>query len=229
MAGTGPVSRRERPAKPALSQATIIDAAMTLLATDGLDGVSMRRVAQALDTGPASLYVYVRNRDELVALLMDQIAGAIALPTVGPHTDWREQLIDLMLAGIKELGRYPGIAVAMFATVPQSPNALAVTETMLALLGQGGLSRQARAWAVDVLALYITAAGAEQTMHAEKGKADLLLQDVHTGAREAFADLSAEQYPQITDLHQELTYGSMEQRTRWSIDVLINGILNTPP
>jgi AcrR family transcriptional regulator len=202
---------------------------MALLATEGLDGVSMRRVAQALDTGPASLYVYVRNRDELVTLLIDQIAGAIALPIVGPQTDWREQLIALLLAGIKELGRYPGIAVAMSATMPQSPNALAVTDSMLALLERGGLSRQARAWAVDVLALYITAAGAEQTVQAAQGRAELLNQEVHAGARAVFADLPAEQYPHVTDLYEELTYGTIEQRTRWSIDVLINGILNTQP
>jgi AcrR family transcriptional regulator len=148
-----PVSRRERPAKPALSQETIVDAAMALLESDGLDGVSMRRVAQSLDTGPASLYVYVKSRDELIALIMDRIAGEITLPAVGAGADWREQLIDLLLASIKGLGRYPGIAVAMFATVPTGPNALALTDVILKLLAQGGLSRQAQAWAVDLLAL----------------------------------------------------------------------------
>ena len=221
------MSRRDRPAKPALSQETIVDAAMVLLDADGLDGVSMRRVAQALDTGPASLYVYVRNRDELIGLLIDRIAGTITLPVVGPDTDWREQLIELMLNGIKALGRYPGVAVAMFANVPDSPNALALTDALLGLLTQGGLSRQARAWAVDLLALYIVAAGTEETLHAQRGTEELRKTDVHRGAREVFAGLPAEQYPNITDLHEELTYGTAEQRTRWSIDVMINGILAT--
>jgi AcrR family transcriptional regulator len=229
MARPDPVSRRDRPAKPALSQETIVDTAMALLDAHGLDAVSMRRVAQALDTGPASLYVYVRNRDELVSLLMDRIAGAIALPVAGSDADWREQLIDLMLAGIKELARHPGIAVAMFATVPDSPNALAVTDAMLGLLAQGGMSRQARAWAVDVLALYITAAGTEETLYAEQGTAELRDNPVHTPARDVFAALPPDRYPNITDLHEELTYGSAEQRTRWSINVLINGILATDP
>jgi AcrR family transcriptional regulator len=200
---------------------------MALLESDGLDGVSMRRVAQSLDTGPASLYVYVKSRDELIALIMDRIAGEITLPGGGAGADWREQLIDLLLASIKGLGRYPGIAVAMFATVPTGPNALALTDVILRLLAQGGLSRQARAWAVDLLALYIAAAGTEETIHAEQGHSDLVENEVHTEARDVFAGLPAERYPTITDLHRELTYGTAEQRTRWSIDVLLNGILAT--
>jgi AcrR family transcriptional regulator len=223
----GPVSRRERPAKPALSQETIVDAAMALLEADGLDGVSMRRVAQALDTGPASLYVYVKNRDELVALIMDRLAGEIALPVVEPGADWRSQLIDLLLAAIKELGRHPGMAAAMFATVPHGPNSLALTEVILKLLAQGGLSRQTQAWAVDLLALYVAAAGTEATISAEQGTAELRNGDVHAGIRDVFAGLPPERYPAITDLHRELTYGSAERRTRWSIDVLLNGILAT--
>jgi AcrR family transcriptional regulator len=222
-----PVSRRQRPAKPALSQETIVDAAMALLESDGLDGVSMRRVAQALDTGPASLYVYVKSRDDLVALIMDRIAGAIPVPAAEVGGDWREQLVDLMLAAITELGRYPGVAVAMFATVPTGPNSLALTEAMLRLLAQGGLSRQAQAWAVDLLALYLAAAATEATIHTERGSAEHLDNDVHTEVRDVFAGLPAQQYPSITDLHRELTYGTGEQRTRWSIDALLNGILAT--
>ena len=202
---------------------------MDLLIAEGLDGVSMRRVAQALDTGPASLYVYVRNRDDLVALLLDRIAGEITLPVLGPATDWREELINLLLSAIKELGRYPGIAATMFAGVPTGPNALALTEAMLALLAQGGLSRQARAWAVDVLALYATAAATEETLHAAQGRSELRQNDVNPGVRDVFAGVPADRYPNLADLHQELTYGSAEQRTRWGLNVLINGVLATDP
>jgi AcrR family transcriptional regulator len=226
MERAGPVSRRNRPAKAALSQDTIVDAAMELLTAEGLDGVSMRRVAQTLDTGPASLYVYVQNRDELIALLMDRIAGDITLPP-DDGTGWRERLIGLMLAAIRELSRYPGIAVRMFATIPTGPNALALTDALLGLLAQAGLDRQTRAWAVDVLALYIVANGTEATLHVELGTPHLSQGPGPTQPRNPFAGLPPERYPNLTDLREEFTYGSSEQRTRWSIDVLINGILAT--
>ena len=50
-------SRRERPAKQALTRQGIIDAAFVIMGEEGLGRVTMRRIAQALDTGPASLYV----------------------------------------------------------------------------------------------------------------------------------------------------------------------------
>ena len=74
-----PRSRRDRPAKPALSREAIVDAALAIVREEGIDALSMRRLAQALDTGPASLYVYVANRDALWELLFDA-----ALATVRP-------------------------------------------------------------------------------------------------------------------------------------------------
>src|SRR3954453_19067426 len=72
-----PRSRRERPAKPPLSRDALVAAALEIARTEGVDAVSMRRVAQALDTGPASLYVYVADRDELHELLFDAAIGRI--------------------------------------------------------------------------------------------------------------------------------------------------------
>src|SRR4051794_14333618 len=60
-----PRSRRERPAKPPLSREAIVAAALDIARTEGVEALSMRRVAQALDTGAASLYVYVADRREL--------------------------------------------------------------------------------------------------------------------------------------------------------------------
>ena len=69
-----PVSRRDRPAKPPLSRAGILDAAVAIVEKEGADKLTMRRLAAALDTGPASLYVYVKNTTELNALLMTVIS-----------------------------------------------------------------------------------------------------------------------------------------------------------
>src|SRR3954453_9693604 len=59
-----PRSRRNRPAKPPLSRDAIVAAALEIARTEGVEALSMRPVAQALDTGPASPYVYVADGDE---------------------------------------------------------------------------------------------------------------------------------------------------------------------
>ena len=79
-----PRSRRERPAKPALTREGIVAAAVAVLRAEGLRKVTMRRLAEELDTGPASLYVYVRNAAELHAAILDELLG-----TVGPVSSGR--------------------------------------------------------------------------------------------------------------------------------------------
>src|SRR3954468_17348154 len=81
---TAPRSRRARPAKPPLSREAIVDAALAIVRDEGVEALSMRRVAQALDTGPASLYVYVADRDELHELLFDAAAATSRPPTPLP-------------------------------------------------------------------------------------------------------------------------------------------------
>ena len=104
-----PTSRRARPAKAALSRDLIIETALDLLRNEGYEATSMRRVAQALDTGPASLYVYVANRDELLDLMLDRAVSEIEVPEPDPAR-WREQLKELMQAQARLMTEdYPGL------------------------------------------------------------------------------------------------------------------------
>src|SRR3954449_6720403 len=161
-----PRSRRARPAKPALSREAIVDAALAIVREEGIDALTMRRIAQALDTGPASLYVYVANRDELHELLFDAAIGTIETEPLDPAR-WREQ--------VKELGRrmvnvmvedYPGIAILAMARIPVGDNALRLIEAMLTLLKAGGASDQAAAYAADLFSMYVTAIAYEQSLYA---------------------------------------------------------------
>ncbi|MGO7675622.1 TetR/AcrR family transcriptional regulator, partial [Rhizobium ruizarguesonis] len=72
MAGQ-PRSRRERQRKPALSREGIIAAEVALFHEEGLAKVTMRRVAAVLDTGPASLYVYISDTEDLHAEVLDAL------------------------------------------------------------------------------------------------------------------------------------------------------------
>ena len=82
-------STRDRPAKAPLSREAVVDAGLSVLRRAGLDAVTMRAVAAELDTGAASLYVYVANRDELLNQMFDAVASEVDL---GPEPDpacWR--------------------------------------------------------------------------------------------------------------------------------------------
>ena len=96
---------RQRPARAPLSREAIVDAALRVLDREGAAGLSMRRVADELGTGPASLYWHVANKDALIDLIVDRVAGEVPLPEPDPDR-WQEQLRDWLL-GVRRRVRTP--------------------------------------------------------------------------------------------------------------------------
>ena len=88
-------TRRERPARTPLTREAIVDAALRVVDREGADGLSMRRVAEELGTGPASLYWHVASKDELINLVVDRVVGEIELPPPDPER-WQEQFMEGM-------------------------------------------------------------------------------------------------------------------------------------
>jgi AcrR family transcriptional regulator len=146
-----------RAPKPRLSPELIVRTGLDILLAEGLDAVSMRRVAQALDTGPASLYAHVATKDELLELMLDRVLEDVPLPAPDPGT-WQEQIKELLRGQVRAMGNHPGIAqVAWQVLVPVGPNALRHGEALLTLLRAGGLSLTQAAYAGDALSLYTKA------------------------------------------------------------------------
>jgi AcrR family transcriptional regulator len=215
-----PVSRRDRPAKAPLSRDVIVRTGLRVLDRDGLDALTMRRVAQELDTGPASLYVYVNNRDDLMAAMLEEALGRVTFPDRGT---WQERLRALAAATVEAMSRHEGLAGIALGSVPTGLNALLIVDRMLALLIEGGLDDTTAAWAVDLIYLHIAAAGAEQSVYntKETNETDYLAEvDRH------YASLPADRYPMITARREALL--SSGDRETWALQVLINGILGTP-
>ena len=156
-----PVSRRGGPVRPALSRAAIVEAALAVADRQGLDAVSMRRVADELDTGASALYVYVRNRDDLLEAMFDHAMAGVAVAALSGG-DWRERLTSLLLRSISTARGHGGLARIALTTVPAGPNAVAVTERVRALLAEGGLSEATIPAALDLLALFVTGAALDR-------------------------------------------------------------------
>ena len=216
-----PRSRRERPAKPALTRQGIIDAALTILRDEGLSRVTMRRIATALDTGAASLYVYVRDTEDLHAQILDALLGSVE-PARSAGT-WRERLKALLTRYLLLLYDYPEIARMAMSTQPSGPNYLALVDAVLGLLREGGVPDREAAWTVDLLLLFATANAAEQSTRQASGR---LAAEISALSVE-IAGAEAERYPHIARLGDELLSGG-PVRFQWGLDVLLAGILATP-
>jgi len=212
-------SRRGGPAKPPLSQEAMVSAALALLMREGLAGMSLRKVASSLETGAASLYAYVESLEELQALVCDR--GLAEVRTTGsPKLGWQARLVALLNSYLLVLLQTPGLAQLALRTIAIGPNALRILEAQLALLEEGGIDRGTAAWATDLLTLYVTAIAAEQSERRQQSN------PLGPVAR-VMESISAAQYPRIFAAREDLLSGG-PSRASWALDVLIQGILQTP-
>src|SRR3954467_9550357 len=92
----------------------IVDAAFELVAEEGYEALTMRRLATALETGPASLYAHVVNKDDLDELLIGRPCAGIDIPEPDPAT-WRQQIISVCTQLRDQYLRCPGITRAALA------------------------------------------------------------------------------------------------------------------
>ncbi|MFD5147971.1 TetR/AcrR family transcriptional regulator [Streptomyces sp. NPDC058401] len=131
---------RERPGKgprPTLTLARIVEAAVTLAAAEGMDAVSMGRVAKELGVSTMSLYRYVTAKEELYILMAD--AGVGTPPAPSGVSGWRELLAEWAYAQRAVLMANSWIVRIPLTGAPVSPNQLAWMERGLAAMAGAAL------------------------------------------------------------------------------------------
>jgi AcrR family transcriptional regulator len=218
-------STRDRPAKPPLSEDAVVDAALAILKSEGLGAVTMRRVAAALDTGAASLYVYVSGREGLLQAMLDRVTASIELEPPDPSR-WRAQLHSLLERMHRALLDHPGIAALTVEDPPTTETVLRLTENLLGILFAGGIDPQDAAWACDVLVLLVTAvAGEEDARRARSRNGDGDRSELVEELRETFAGLPPDRFPLIAAHANEMVAGDAEERFRFAVDVVIDGVV----
>jgi AcrR family transcriptional regulator len=209
--------------RPALSRERIVDAAMAIVDAGGLDALSMRSVAAALGTGPASLYAHVANKEELLDLLIERVAGGLALPEPDA-TRWQEQVKEMVRAIHYGLLAHRDLARATLANIPLGEGALRVSDRLIEILRLGGLPDQVVAYGVDLLPLYAVSTAYEQALYAQRmstEEGERYMQEVG----EYFAALPRDRFPNIAALAGPLMEGSGEgERFEFGLDVLVAGL-----
>ncbi|MGV9809563.1 TetR/AcrR family transcriptional regulator [Micromonospora chersina] len=133
-APTGP----RRGPRPTLTLAAIARAGITIADADGLDGLTMQRVAESLDVTKMALYRYVPGRAELVALMLEAAVGEPPAPP--PGADWRGRLDDWARQLFDRFRRHPWAHAATVGPRLPGPNELAWLEQVVAALAGTGLT-----------------------------------------------------------------------------------------
>ncbi|WP_329522052.1 TetR/AcrR family transcriptional regulator [Spirillospora sp. NBC_01491] len=187
---------RPRRGRPQLSREEIVGAAIEILDADGLDGLSMRRLAAHLSAGATSAYFYVATKDELLELAVDEIMGEIDIPDPA-GVGWRTAAAALAggLRGV--ILRHTWLTGLLGVHPAIGPNALRIGERSAAVLTAAGFAGKELAWASSLLTAHAvgaaTAEAALQSAMAQAGKnaADLL------GQLHPYIESVAGEYPML--------------------------------
>jgi AcrR family transcriptional regulator len=207
----GDSSRAER--KP-LTRDAIVDAGLTLLEREGLQGVSMRKLAQELGAGAASLYWHVGDKEELLSLMLDRIVGESE--TIEPDPEhWQESVKEMLRATRRLMLRRRDAAQLSLGRIPAGPNSLPVMERTLSVLHAAGLPPRVISYAADMFALFVGGFAFEESMPPQGDPRAL---------GEYFASLPPEQFPTLTALAGDLTEGGADERFEFAIELLVKGL-----
>ena len=145
--------RPERAARgpaPEYSRSRIAAAGIALADADGLGAVTMRAVAEALGTGPASLYRYVATRSELIELMVNEVNGEMDLAASGTG-HWLQDLLILARQSRDVYLRHPWLLDAGGLDGPIGPNAVDYLEHALAALSGVDVDPRTKLEAIGVL------------------------------------------------------------------------------
>jgi AcrR family transcriptional regulator len=216
--------RRPRPERRRLSRERIVDTALALLDESGYDALSMRRVAEALGTGAASLYAHVSGKEDLLDQMLDRLSGTVVIPDPDPER-WQDQVKAAVTDIYRAYRAHPGLARATMGKVPTGPRTLVVIDRFLGLLRAGGLPDLVIAYAADILPLYATAYAFEEGIQAEQMSEEEIAR-YYAQVGEYFRSLPAERFPHIHALSGVLAgpEEDPEARFRFGLEMLVTGI-----
>jgi AcrR family transcriptional regulator len=136
-----------------LTRDQIVDTAMRLADTEGLEAVSMRRLGNALGAGATSLYWHVKNKSQLEDLMLDAMIGEVAAE-IGPSDGWRDGLAELARALRRVLIRHRNIAPLLGERPTVGPYALDAADRVMGILRAAGFDDRTTSMAAGGLINY---------------------------------------------------------------------------
>jgi AcrR family transcriptional regulator len=212
-----PRANRSR-GRPALPLDRILASAVELIDEQGAEALSMRSLAQRLESGTATLYRHFSNRSELVSMVIDHILGEVDLDADAiAELSWQQACILFAQRMFDALGRHGNIASLLIEYTPTGPNALANRERCLTILLDNGFAPAVAAHAYATLARYVLGFAIQLSGSAAVNGQ----QDAELSA--AFHGLDASRYPATVAVADDLPV-PLEQEFTFGLQLVVAGL-----
>ena len=208
-----------KPNQPTLTRDQILEAAMTIVDRDGLDRLSMRRLADEVGMSPMSLYYHVPNKSALYDLILDAVMSDVDLSGDDPSQPIEQRVIAAGLALRAALLEHPNAGPLALSrslhTVPQ----LRPVETILGMLFDAGVAAGDAMSIVNIMGQVVfgtTAAYATRVTENEYSDAE------HEGEPSA---VTLEEFPNLSRVAREAECVGFEGDFERGLRALVRGLL----
>lgn len=203
--------------RPALPLDRILAAAVELLDEQGVEALSMRSLAQRLESGTATLYRHFSNRSELVSMVIDHILGEVDVDAHAiAELPWQQACTVLAQHMFDALGRHGNVASLLIEYTPMGPNALAIRELCLTILLDNGFPPAVAAHAYATLARYVLGFAIQLSGSAVHGQQDAALSA-------AFHGLDPSRYPATVAVANDLPV-PLEEEFAFGLRLVVAGL-----
>jgi AcrR family transcriptional regulator len=184
----------------------------------------MRRVADQLGAGVASLYWHVGNKEELLQFVFDRIISEIDLPPPDPSR-WQEQIKEMGRSWRRVLRRHRDAARISLGRIPLGERGLETIEWAAAVLRGAGLPDRVIAYAGDLFALYVDAYTYEESLgfRSPTGE-DVSPEQMGAMMQRYFESLPAGRFPNVVALAAINAEIDPEARFEFGLDLLVRGL-----
>lgn len=145
---------REHGGRPALTEEKIVRTAIDIADREGIDALSMRRIAAELNSGTTSLYRHLTSKDELIELMIDTVFGEQP-PPEQPEGDWRDELAGIARRFRGTLLRHPWMAQQASRRPALGPNVIARNNHGLGVIFRATDDATLAAMVMDSVTTYV--------------------------------------------------------------------------
>jgi TetR/AcrR family transcriptional regulator, tetracycline repressor protein len=215
-----PMNDQDR--RPQLTRERVVAEALTVIAGEGAQALTMRTLAARLGVVPGALYHHVRNKEQLQDLVLDGVLAEIDCH-LDPSQPWTEQLKLLAHRLRQVLERHPGVAGILKTRDPLGPHSLALAEAFLAPLQAAGFPDREAGLAFFLVVDYTVgfAVSSPRTSINEQRVRDTA---IRTQLHEFFRSLPPDRFPALVALGEHVWLDNRDQRFTAGLDVLVDGL-----
>ena len=208
--------------RPQLTRERVVEEALTVIAEDGANALTMRRLATRLGVVPGALYHHVRNKQQLHDLLLDGVLAEVDLD-LDPALGWTEKLKVLAHRLRQVLEDHPGVAGILKTRDPLGPHSLALAEAFLSPLQTAGFGDREAGLAFFLLLDYTIgfAVSSPATSVNEQRVRDTA---IRSQLHQFFRSLPADRFPALVALGEHVWVDNRDERFTAGLDVLVDGL-----